>query len=115
MKIKEPNLNFRNIAQLGNINKINLYYTEASLCSIQDVHDWYTSRKEKGCDYYFIIRKNGTIYRVCLKDQVDFNNNLGICFEENHTKGINDNQSREMQELLKYLVYKRKYTINIFI
>lgn len=94
-----------------------LHHTEATSCTVEDIHLWHSENDWIGIGYNFFIRKNGEIYRGRPEWAVgahtkNYNNrSIGIAFEGNFMKEqMGEAQLKAGQELVQYL--KDKYYIS---
>lgn len=115
MNIIESNLKFKNLSSLGSVKRIIIHNADASICSIEDIHQWHLNNGWSGCGYHFLVRKDGSIYRGrpenCLGSHTASNNtgSLGICFEGKYnTETMPEAQLKAGQELIVYLCDKYK-------
>ena len=113
MKIIETNLQFKSLSPLGQVKRLILHHTEASSCTIEDIHRWHLNNGWSGCGYHFFVRKDGTIYRGRPEDKLGAhtsNHNtgsLGICFEGAfNTETMTNEQLKAGHELIVYLIDK---------
>jgi hypothetical protein len=111
MNIIKSNLKFNGVLQLRKqTNKIILHHAEASVCSVQDIHNWHLQNGWIGIGYAFFVRKDGTIYEGrpintigshCLGSNLD---SIGICAEGNYmTETMPDIQKQAIVDLIKYI------------
>lgn len=118
MEIIETNLKFGNMDTRTKTERIILHHADASSCTPEQIHQWHLSRGWAGAGYHFLVRKDGTIYRLRPEDKVGAHaygsnyNSIGICAEgEYMTETMPDEQKNAIVELIKYL--QNKYNINI--
>lgn len=87
MNIIYTNLKFKGLSYCNIPNKIILHNADASICTIEDIHQWHLNNGWSGCGYHYFIRKDGSIYKGrpdnaigshCLGSN---NGSIGICFE----------------------------------
>jgi len=97
-------------------NRIILHHAEASLCTAEDIHRWHLNNGWSGAGYHFLVRKDGTIYRLRPEDKVgahaggNNSDSIGICFEGKYQEEtMPEAQLKAGQELVAYL--KEKYNI----
>ena len=116
MKIIETNLQFKDMSTRKSTERIILHHADAKSCSAEDIHRWHLSNGWSGAGYHFLVRKDGTIYRLRPEDKVGAHayganyDSLGICFEGNFMEeDMPAEQIKAGQELVAYL--KNKYNI----
>ena len=116
MNIIETNLEFKDMSTRKSTERIILHHADAKSCSAEDIHRWHLSNGWAGAGYHFLVRKDGTIYRLRPEDKVGAHaygsnyNSLGICFEGNFMEEeMPAEQIKAGQELVTYL--KHKYNI----
>ncbi len=116
MNIIETNLEFKDMSTRKSTERIILHHADAKSCSAEDIHRWHLSNGWSGAGYHFLVRKDGTIYRLRPEDKVGAHaygsnyNSLGICFEGNFMEEeMPAEQIKAGQELVTYL--KHKYNI----
>lgn len=117
MKIIETNLQFKAMSTRKTTTRIILHHAEATKCSAEDIHRWHLNNGWSGAGYHFLVRKDGSIYRLRPEDKVGAhagNNNsdsIGICFEGKYQEEtMPETQIKVGQELVSYL--KQKYGIS---
>ena len=65
MNIIETNLKFRTaLTNRNSTNRIIIHHAEASHCTAQDIHQWHLNNGWSGAGYHFLVRKDGTVYRL---------------------------------------------------
>jgi len=114
MNIIDVGLKFKTLSY-GNIpRKLIVHNADASICSIQDIHQWHLNNGWAGCGYHYFVRKDGKIYRgrpdgaVGAHCQGSNTNTIGICFEGKYnTETMPIEQYNSGIELIKYL--RNKY------
>lgn len=118
MEIIETNLTFRGMDTRRKTEQIILHHAAATICSPEDIHRWHLNNGWAGAGYHFLVRKNGTIYRLRPENKVGAHaygsnyNSIGICFEGNFMKEeMPDKQKEAGKELVSYL--KNKYNITV--
>lgn len=118
MEIIETNLQFKDMSTRKVTERIILHHAYAKKCSAEDIHRWHLNNGWSGAGYHFLIRKDGSIYRLRPEDKVGAHaygsnyNSLGICFEGNFMEeDIPEAQKQSGKELVAYL--KNKYNINV--
>lgn len=116
MEIIETNLTFRGMDTRRKTEQIILHHAAATICSPEDIHRWHLANGWAGAGYHFLVRKNGTIYRLRPEDKVGAHaygsnyNSIGICFEGNFMEEkMSEVQKKSGQELVAYI--KNKYGI----
>lgn len=87
MNIINTNLNFKQMDTRSSTKRIILHHAAAKRCSAEDIHRWHLNNGWSGAGYHFLVRKDGTIYRLRPEDKVGAHayganyDSLGICFE----------------------------------
>lgn len=116
MNIIETNLEFKDMSTRKSTERIILHHADAKKCSADDIHRWHLNNGWSGAGYHFLVRKDGTIYRLRPEDKVGAHaygsnyNSIGICFEGNFMEeDMPAEQIKAGQELVAYL--KNKYNI----
>ena len=116
MEIIETNLEFKNMSTRKSTERIILHHADAKNCSAEDIHRWHLNNGWSGAGYHYLVRKDGTIYRLRPEDKVGAHaygsnyNSIGICFEGNYMEeDMPAEQIKAGQELVAYL--KNKYNI----
>ena len=116
MNIIETNLQFKDMNTRKLTERIILHHADAKSCSAEDIHRWHLSNGWSGAGYHFLVRKDGTIYRLRPEEKVGAHaygsnyNSLGICFEGDYMEeDMPAEQIKAGQELVAYL--KNKYNI----
>lgn len=116
MEIIETNLQFRDMSTRKVTERIILHHPDAKKCSAEDIHRWHLNNGWSGAGYHFLVRKDGSIYRLRPEDKVGAHaygsnyNSLGICFEGNYMEeDMPEIQKEAGKELVAYL--KNKYGI----
>ena len=117
MNIINTNLNFKQMDTRSSTKRIILHHAAAKRCSAEDIHRWHLNNGWSGAGYHFLVRKDGTIYRLRPEDKVgahayDANyDSLGICFEGDYKEEImQEEEIKAGRELVNFL--KNKYGIN---
>ena len=117
MEIIETNLQFKDMSTRKATQRIILHHADAKNCSAEDIHRWHLSNGWAGAGYHFLVRKDGTIYRLRPEDKVGAHaygsnyNSLGVCFEGNYMKeDMPEDQKEAGKKLVAYL--KNKYGIS---
>ena len=116
MNIIETNLEFKAMDTRTKTERIILHHAEASVCSAEDIHRWHKQKGWSGSGYHFLVRKDGSIYRLRAEDKVGAHaygsnyNSIGICAEG---KYMEEEMPNAQKEALKWLVteLKKKYNI----
>ena len=116
MEIIETNLEFKDMSTRKSTERIILHHADAKNCSAEDIHRWHLNNGWSGAGYHFLVRKDGTIYRLRPEDKVGAHaygsnyNSIGICFEGNYMEeDMPEAQKEAGKELVAYL--KNKYNI----
>ena len=117
MNIINTNLNFKQMDTRSSTQRIILHHAVAKKCSAEDIHRWHLSNGWSGAGYHFLVRKDGTIYRLRPEDKVGAHayganyDSLGICFEGDYKEEImQEEEIKAGRELVNFL--KNKYGIN---
>lgn len=117
MNIINTNLNFKQMDTRSSTKRIILHHAAAKKCSAEDIHRWHLSNGWSGAGYHFLVRKDGTIYRLRPEDKVGAHayganyDSLGICFEGDYKEEImQEEEIKAGRELVNFL--KNKYGIN---
>ena len=117
MNIIETNLKFGAMTNRKTTSRIILHHAEASHCTAADIHRWHLNNGWAGAGYHFLVRKDGSIYRLRPENKVGSHakgansNSIGICFEGAYmTETMPDEQKEAGKELVAYL--KEKYGIS---
>ena len=118
MQIIQTNLNWAGaLAKRSAIDMIVLHHTDATSCSVSDIHSWHLANNWSGFGYHYFVNKKGEIFKGRPDDTIGshakgFNStSLGIAFEGNFEKEIpTQAQIDAGLELVAYL--KNKYNIN---
>lgn len=85
--IIETNLSFGSMSNRSRTNRIILHHAEATSCTAEDIHRWHLANGWSGAGYHFLVRKDGSIYRLRPEGKVGAHasgsnsDSLGICFE----------------------------------
>ena len=118
MNIIETNLSFKAMSTRKSTNRIILHHADASSCSAEDIHRWHLEKNWSGAGYHFLVRKDGSIYRLRPEDKVGAHaggsnsDSVGICFEGKYNEEtMPDTQIKAGQELVAYI--KNKYNITL--
>ena len=117
MNIIKTNLKFGAMTNRKTTSRIILHHAEASHCTAADIHRWHLNNGWAGAGYHFLVRKDGSIYRLRPENKVGSHakgansNSIGICFEGAYmTETMPDEQKEAGKELVAYL--KEKYGIS---
>ena len=118
MNIIETNLKFKNsMTNRSATKRIILHHAEASKCTAEDIHRWHLNNGWAGAGYHFLVRKDGSIYRLRPENKVGAHahgansDSIGICFEGAYmTETMPQAQINAGKELVAYL--KNKYGIS---
>ena len=88
MNIIETSLKFKNsMTNRSATKRIILHHAEASQCTAEDIHRWHLNNGWAGAGYHFLVRKDGSIYRLRPENKVGAHaqgansDSIGICFE----------------------------------
>jgi N-acetyl-anhydromuramyl-L-alanine amidase AmpD len=111
VEINNPRLKFSQALETrGTTELIVLHHSDASKCTINDIHNWHLANGWAGCGYHFFISKAGKVFEGrpintigshCKGSNVD---SLGICCEGDYTKEIFPAAQRmALIDLIKYL------------
>lgn len=118
MNIIETNLQFGSLEKRTKTERIILHHAEASVCSAEDIHRWHKQKGWSGAGYHFLVRKDGSIYRMRPEDKVGSHaygsnyNSIGICAEGKYmTEEMPIAQKNAIIELVNYL--EEKYNLNV--
>lgn len=117
MEIKETNLTFRgSMSDRKATSRIILHHAEATSCTPQQIHQWHLANGWSGAGYHFLVRKDGTVYRLRPEGKVGAHasgansDSLGICFEGRYqSETMPQAQIDAGRELVAYL--KGRYGI----
>lgn len=114
MNIIETNLKFGALSTRKSTKRAILHHAEASKCTAEDIHRWHKQNGWSGAGYHFLVRKDGSIYRLRPEWAVGAHakgsnsDSIGICFEGSYmTETMPQAQINTGRELLSYL--KGKY------
>ena len=117
MEIINTNLNFKAMSNRQTTDRIILHHSASSVASAEDIHRWHLNNDWEGAGYHFLVRKDGSVYRLRPEDKIGAHaymnnyNSIGICFEGNfEVEEMSDVQVQSGKELVAYL--KNKYHIN---
>lgn len=114
MNIKETNLKFKGMGVRSKTVRAILHHASAKTCSAEDIHRWHLDRGWSGAGYHFLVRKDGSVYRLRPEKYVgahasgNNSDSIGICFEGDfETEKMGDKQKEAGKELVDYV--KKKY------
>ncbi len=114
MKINETNLKFGALSNRGATKRAILHHAEATKCTPEDIHRWHRERGWAGAGYHFLVRKDGTVWRLRPEGTVGAHatgansDSIGICFEGRYqTEEMPQAQIDAGRELVAHL--KAKY------
>ncbi|MDD3404181.1 MAG: N-acetylmuramoyl-L-alanine amidase [Hespellia sp.] len=117
MKIQETNLSFGNMTVRNTTNRIIVHHAAAVRCSATDIHRWHKENGWAGAGYHFLVRKDGSVYRLRPERYVGAHasganaDSVGVCFEGDfEIERMNEVQRQAGIELIAEL--KRKYGIS---
>lgn len=117
MNIIETNLKFGAMTNRKSTSRIILHHAEASHCTAADIHRWHLNNGWSGAGYHFLVRKDGSIYRLRPENKVGSHakgsnsDSIGVCFEGSYmTETMPEAQKKSGKELVAYL--KEKYGIS---
>lgn len=117
MEIIETNLQFKDMSTRKSTERIILHHADAKNCSAEDIHRWHLNNGWSGAGYHFLVRKDGSIYRLRPEDKVGAHaygsnyDSIGICAEGKYNEEeMPETQKRAIIELVRYL--ENKYNIN---
>lgn len=117
MNINEANLKFGSLSNRKSTRRVVLHHAEASKCSPDDIHRWHKERGWSGAGYHFLVRKDGTVWRLRPEGAVGAHaqgansDSIGICFEGNYmTETMGQAQIDAGSELVAHL--KCKYGVS---
>lgn len=117
MEIIETNLHFRAMDTRSKTDRVILHHAESSVCSAEDIHRWHKQKGWSGAGYHFLVRKDGSIYRMRPEDKVGAHaygsnyNSIGICAEGKYMEEeMPVAQKNSIIELVRYL--EDKYGID---
>lgn len=117
MKIQNTNLTFGAMTLRSSTRRIILHHAAASVCSASDIHRWHLANGWSGAGYHFLVRKDGTVYRLRPEKYVGAHaiganqDSIGICFEGHFgTEQMKEIQKQAGKELIAEL--KRKHRIS---
>lgn len=116
MNIIETNLSFGSLESRSVTDMVVLHHAAAKTCSAQDIHSWHKANGWSGAGYHFLVRKDGTIYRLRPEWAVGAHavganyRSIGICAEGDfNSEQMNGKQVRAIASLVNYIC--KKYPI----
>lgn len=107
MNIIETNLEFGALSTRKSTKRAILHHAEASKCTAEDIHHWHKQNGWSGAGYHFLVRKDGSIYRLRPEWAVGAHakgsnsDSIGICFERSTMPQAQINAGRELLSYLK--------------
>ena len=114
MNIIETNLNFGNLTKRSRTVRAILHHSAGSKASAEDIHRWHLANGWAGAGYHFLVRKDGSVYRLRPEWAVGAHasgsnsDSIGICFEGNFmTESMPTAQKQAGKELVAWV--KKKY------
>lgn len=114
MNIIETNLNFGNLTKRSRTVRAILHHSAGSKASAEDIHRWHLANGWAGAGYHFLVRKDGSVYRLRPEWAVGAHasgsnsDSIGICFEGNFmTESMPTAQKQAGKELVSWV--KKKY------
>lgn len=114
MNIIETNLNFGNLTKCSRTVRAILHHSAGSKASAEDIHRWHLANGWAGAGYHFLVRKDGSVYRLRPEWAVGAHasgsnsDSIGICFEGNFmTETMPTAQKQAGKELVAWV--KKKY------
>lgn len=117
MEIIETNLQFKSMNKRTSTNRIILHHSACSNCTAEQIHQWHLNNGWAGAGYHFLVRKDGSIYRLRSEEYIGAHasgsnsDSIGICAEGNfENETMTELQKQSLKELVSYL--KNKYGIN---
>lgn len=118
MEIIETNLQFKELSVRKSTERIILHHADAIVCRAEDIHRWHLNNGWAGAGYHFLVRKDGTIYRLRREDAVGAHaygsnyNSIGICAEGKYMEeDMPTAQKNAIIELVNYL--EEKYNLKV--
>ena len=122
MNIINTNLNFKQMDTRSSTQRIILHHAAAKKCSAEDIHRWHLNNGWSGAGYHFLVRKDGTIYRLRPEDKVGAHayganyDSLGICFEGDYKEEImQEEEIKAGRELVNFLKNKNGLNCPLFL
>ncbi len=110
MKIIDTDLKFGSMSVRKKTNRMILHHAAAKTCSAEDIHRWHKQRGWSGAGYHFLVRKDGSVYRLRPEKYVGAHasgansDSIGICFEGNfQIETMGSAQKSAGKELVAYV------------
>lgn len=114
MNINETNLKFKNLTARSKTVRAILHHSAGPKASAEDIHRWHLANGWAGAGYHFLVRKDGSVYRLRPEWAVGAHasgsnsDSIGICFEGNFmTESMPTAQKQAGKELVAWV--KKKY------
>lgn len=114
MNINETNLKFKNLTARSKTVRAILHHSAGLKASAEDIHRWHLANGWAGAGYHFLVRKDGSVYRLRPEWAVGAHasgsnsDSIGICFEGNFmTESMPAAQKQAGKELVAWV--KKKY------
>lgn len=114
MNINETNLKFKNLTARSKTVRVILHHSAGPKASAEDIHRWHLANGWSGAGYHFLVRKDGSVYRLRPEWAVGAHatgsnsDSIGICFEGNFmTETMPEEQKQAGEELVDWV--KEKY------
>lgn len=114
--IIETNLKFKELSIRKTTERIILHHADASECTAEQIHSWHLNKGWSGAGYHFLVRKDGSVYRLRPENTVGSHaygsnyNSIGICAEGRY---MTEEMPKAQKEALKALVAELKQKYNI--
>lgn len=117
MNINETNLKFKNLTARSKTVRAILHHSAGLKASAEDIHRWHLANGWSGTGYHFLVRKDGSVYRLRPEWAVGAHatgsnsDSIGICFEGNFmTETMPEEQKRAGKELVAWVKGKYGFT-----
>lgn len=117
VNIIETNLSFKPMTNRNRTTRIILHHAAAKSCTAEQIHQWHLNNGWSGAGYHFLVRKDGSIYRLRPENKIGAHasgsnyDSLGVCFEGDFmSETMGEPQRKAGAELVSYL--KSKYGIS---
>lgn len=117
VNIIETNLSFKSMSNRNCTTRIILHHAAAKSCTAEQIHQWHLNNGWSGAGYHFLVRKDGSIYRLRPENKIGAHasgsnyDSLGVCFEGDFmSETMGELQRKAGAELVSYL--KSKYGIS---
>lgn len=117
VNIIETNLSFKSMTNRNRTTRIVLHHAAAKSCTAEQIHQWHLNNGWSGAGYHFLVRKDGSIYRLRPENKIGAHasgsnyDSLGVCFEGDFmSETMGELQRKAGAELVSYL--KSKYGIS---